>query len=98
MFKKNKICFIISICFPRSISPQYAERHKAIEFPKGIFSGLKENLGNTLYVLSVLKNVGFISYESAKEPLPYKIDCFGYIILYAGYYDWLCVYCDGING
>ncbi len=59
---------------PLSISPQFAPKHKDKESPKGTFSDLKENLGNTFLVWLVLKKVGLISYELAKEALPSIID------------------------
>ena len=49
-----------------------------MELPRGIFSFVNENFGKTLYVLSVLKYVGFILYDIAKGLLPYIMDFFAY--------------------
>ena len=40
----------MSKCLPLSINPQFADKHKDKESPKGTLSCLKENLGNTLRV------------------------------------------------
>ena len=59
-----------------------------MELPRGIFSFVNENFGKTLYVLSVLKYVGFILYDIAKGLLPYIMDFFAYYfnIIFLLYY------------
>jgi len=66
--------FIISYCFPLSISPQWIPKHKVIESPKGTLSALNSNFGKTFLVWLALKKSGFILYDWDKGLLSSIID------------------------